>query len=145
MIAYPIAFEYNAKAGSGTASTWTTMAPEERAAVCAIPPEFDGPGRGYSPEDFFGLAVVNCFVATFKVIAEKSRLSFDSLSVEGRLVVDRDEKGRPCMSSFLMDVKVSAGANGNVDRILRILDKTSESCIVLNSVKTEVRFSFAVS
>jgi uncharacterized OsmC-like protein len=108
-------------------------------------PEFDGPGKGYSPEDFFGLAIVNCFAATFKVIAEKSRLSFDSLSVEGRLAVDRDEKGRPCMKSFLMDVKVSAGANGNVDRILRVLDKTSESCIVVNSVKTEVRFSFAVS
>jgi hypothetical protein len=56
LIVYPIHFEYSARASSGTASTWTTVAPEGRAAVCAIPPEFDGPGKGYSPEDFFGLA-----------------------------------------------------------------------------------------
>ncbi len=145
MISYPITFGYSAKANAGTHASWDAKAPEERVAVCAIPPEFEGPGKGYSPEDFFGLAIINCFVATFKVIAEKSRVSFETLSVDGKLVVDRDEKGRPWMSAFRIEATVLSGANGDPGRIQRVLEKTSESCIVVNSVKTDVSFSFAVT
>jgi organic hydroperoxide reductase OsmC/OhrA len=140
MTRYPIEFEYRSEAGNGIQLAWETRAPESRQAICAIPPEFEGPGKGYSPEDFFGLALLNCFVATFKVIAEKSRVSFESLSVQGRLVVDRDEQGRPCMKAMHIEAQVSPGTSGDVERIRRVLAKTSESCIVANSVKTEVTF-----
>jgi organic hydroperoxide reductase OsmC/OhrA len=144
VITYPLAFSYQSESASGTRAAWITHAPEGRSADCAIPPEFEGPGQGYSPEDFFGLALLNCFVATFKVIAEKSRVPFESLTVSGKLIVDRDEQGRPAMKSFALDARIVSGAGGDPARIRRVFDKTAESCIVANSVKTEVRFALEV-
>src|SRR5260370_40814827 len=53
----------------------------------SAPPEFLGePGR-WTPEHFLVAAVASCFVRTFSVIAEKSRLECASfnLDVEGML------------------------------------------------------------
>jgi organic hydroperoxide reductase OsmC/OhrA len=109
---------------------------------CAIPPEFEGPGGGASPEDFYVLALLNCFVATFKVFAQKSRVEFREIDARGVLTVDRDEKGVPWMARF----KLSATVYGpsDQDRVMALLEKTSRSCMILNSVKTEKTFEFGV-
>ena len=141
MLTYPMQFNASATGASGIATTWQTEA-GGKSLTAAIPPEFSGPGGGFSPEDFFALALQNCFVATFKVIAEKSRLSFSRIEVQSRLTVDRDENGRPWMAAFHLAVKVSGASS--VDNARRLLQKTSESCLVLNSVKTAKTFEFAV-
>jgi organic hydroperoxide reductase OsmC/OhrA len=120
MIRYPLEFNYTASASKDPA--WTTQAPEGRAASCAVPPEFEGPGGGFSPEDFFGLALLNCFMGTFKVIAEKSRVEFESLTASGTLTVDRDSEGKPWMSAFEI-----------------------RACIVAHSVKTRVTFALEMA
>ena len=141
MISYPLQFTYRAEAVMGTQTLWTTQTAEGRSAPCAVPPEFEGPGNGYSPEDFFGLSLLNCFVATFKVIAEKSKVPFKALTTLGSLTVDRDERGRPYMKTFGIEAHVSPGPDGESARIRRVFDKTTESCIVANSVKTQVIFT----
>ena len=143
MIRYPLEFRYSAAASQD--ATWSTNAPEGRSATCAVPPEFEGPGGGYSPEDFFGLALLNCFVGTFKVIAEKSRVSFESLAVSGGLTVDRDDQGRPCMTEFRIEARIWGGPLGDEARLRRIFEKTTQSCIVANSVKTRVTFSLEMN
>ena len=146
MIHYPIQFRVSSSAPSGISSPWSsTFYPkvgEPLISLVTIPPEFDGPGGGYSPEDFYALALVNCFVASFKVIAEKSKLNFKEIECEGLLTVDRDEKGSPWMSAFHFKIRL-AGV-GDVERGKRILEKTSLSCIVLNSVKTQKTFEWKV-
>jgi organic hydroperoxide reductase OsmC/OhrA len=107
----------------------------EDALVCAIPPEFEGPGKGYSPEDFFLLAVTNCFVATFKVFAEKSKLQFEDLNIQSELTVDRNEHGVPWMAKVFLDVDLINPSQP--DQAARLLTKTSQSCFVLNSIKSE--------
>jgi organic hydroperoxide reductase OsmC/OhrA len=141
MIQYPLQFSYTSQAAPGIGVSWQTTSPENRESPCAVPPEFEGPGGGYSPEDFFALALLNCFVATFKVIAEKSRVEFQQVSAGGTLTVDRDERGRPSMKMFEIHARITPGASGDVERIKRVFAKTTESCIVANSVKTEVKFS----
>jgi uncharacterized OsmC-like protein len=144
MIQYPLSFKVSSSANSGIQHPWTsTFTPsgeEPVISLVAIPREFEGPGGGYSPEDFYALALVNCFVATFKVFAEKSNLIFSDLECEAALVVDRDEKGIPWMSSFHLKGILS----GTVDpeRTRRILDKTSQACMILNSVKTVKTFEW---
>ena len=146
MIQYPLRFKVSSNANSGIQHPWTsTFTPSNEEPVIslvAIPQEFEGPGGGYSPEDFYALALVNCFVATFKVFAEKSNLIFRDLQCEGALIVDRDEKGVPWMSSFLLKGTLS----GSVDheRTRRILDKTTQSCMILNSVKTIKTFEWVI-
>lgn len=141
MITYPLKFPVNSHSESGAQSRWTSSVRSDDALTCAIPAEFQGPGGGYSPEDFFALAVSNCFVATFKVIAEKSRLSYDSIALSGELTVDRDAHGKPWMSEMLLKITLRCALEAH-ERALRLLDKVSQSCLVVNSVRTQVSFQF---
>ncbi|MBL7716336.1 MAG: OsmC family protein [Bdellovibrionales bacterium] len=142
MIQYPLHFSVSGQASSGMGSPWDTSVPSGKL-TAAIPPEFNGPGGGYSPEDFFALAAINCFIATFKVIAEKSKLQFESLSADGRLTVDRNDSGVPMMKFF--SVKATIQGVTDRERALRLLEKTSQSCLVMNSIKTEKTFEFLVN
>jgi uncharacterized OsmC-like protein len=145
MIQYPLDFKVSTKSEASVQSTWQSEVNSptgKLVSVVAIPPEFEGPGGGYSPEDLYSLALLNCFIATFKVIAEKSRLVFESIEGEGTLQVDRNESGVPWMKSFRMNFTLIGAADA--DRATRILEKTSQSCMILNSVKTEKSFHFEV-
>lgn len=143
MTNYPLSFSARAESLSENEKTWKTASEPMPPLTGAIPPEFGGPGGGYSPEDFYAFALLNCFMATFKVIADRSKLHYESIHLKGDLTVDRNEKGTPWMKHFRLHARL-AGAE-DIDRAQRILVKTSESCLVLNSVKTEKTFEFEVT
>lgn len=144
MIQYPLKFPFKASAQASVVSAWQTSTPTlEQQLPAAIPPEFSGPGGGYSPEDFYALAIANCFVATFKVFAEKSRLTFETIEVTGHLEVDRDEKGAPWMARVFLHVHLRGPSSA--ENAQRLLDKVKNSCLVLNSIKTEKIFEFKLS
>jgi organic hydroperoxide reductase OsmC/OhrA len=144
MIHYPLVFKVSASANEGIGANWSALSDSmPQPLPMSIPPEFEGPGGGYSPEDIYAFALMNCFIATFKVIAEKSKLTYQSLKTDGTLTVDRNESGVPWMKAFLLKVEV-AGAS-DVERTKRLLEKTSQSCMILNSVKTEKTFEFNVT
>ena len=134
-------FNVDAETSEGIQSLWTTKS-KEGAITCAIPPEFEGPGGGQSPEELFSLALLNCFFATFKVFAEKSKLAYRSLRASGILTVDKNEQGQPCMKHF--SIKVTLEADADRERCMRILEKTSKSCMILNSVVTTKEFTFSI-
>ncbi len=108
-------FKAEAKAANGMGGTWEIKS-YESLSKCAIPPEFGGPGGAFSPEDLFAQALTNCFVATFKVYAQASRVEFQSVNATSNLVVDTNEAGKPVMKK-----------------------------LILNSVKTELEFNLQVS
>jgi osmotically inducible protein OsmC len=143
MIKYPLSFLVFAEAKSGIQTQWETHSESlSENLVGAIPPEFEGPGKGYSPEDFYALALANCFVATFKVFAEKSNLTYSTLNVKVRLDVDRDEKGLPWMAKAHFDIELhQPNQNEKADMLLK---KVQKSCLVLNSVRTEKEFSVKI-
>lgn len=138
---YPMSFEVTANSAAGIQQTWSTGAGSQQV-TAAIPPEFEGPGGGYSPEDLYAMALTNCFVATFKVFAEKSRLGFSEVRTRAHLEVDRDDKGRPWMARFHLAVQLSGASS--VETAQRLLERTSQNCMILNSVRTEKTFSFEV-
>lgn len=143
MMTYPMLFKVTAEASSGIQTTWSTQSGSySQKALMAIPPEFSGPGGGFSPEDLYAMALANCFVATFKVFAEKSRLSFSELKVQTTLSVDRNEKGQPWMAKAGLNIELSGVAQKATAQ--RLLEKTSQSCMILNSVLTEKSFEFRV-
>ena len=143
MVKYPLSFKVKAQSEAGISQLWKTSAlAVDQELKMAIPPEFAGPGGGFSPEDIYALALANCFVATFKVFAEKSKLTFQQLDVDLELLVDRDEAGRPWMAESIMSVKLSGPSSA--ENALRLLNKTKESCLILNSVKTHKKFEFVI-
>jgi organic hydroperoxide reductase OsmC/OhrA len=141
MLKYPMKFTVSAESPSGIQTAWKTQAKSHDQEIpVAIPPEFDGPGNGLSPEDLYAMALQNCFIATFKVFAEKSKLQFRSIFVESVLALDRNEKGHPWMAHLHLHVTL-AGAN-QIENAQRILEKTTQSCMILNSVNTQKTFKF---
>ncbi len=142
MVQYPLTFNVNAETTAGIQPLWTSTAPPAEPIKMGIPKEFDGPGGGLSPEDLYAMALQNCFVASFKVFAEKSRLTYSKLKTKGLLQVDRGEDGHPWMSKFLLTVTVEGASK--VESIQRLLERTTKNCLILNSVKTQIQFQFDV-
>ncbi len=141
MIHYPLSFPVSSEAKSGINTPWQTIAPFQSLST-AILVEFEGNGGGFSPEDYFAMALINCFIATFKVVAEKSKLEFSEIKAKGNLIVDRNEKGVPMMKSF--HFKVSLSGAMDTERAKRLLEKTSQMCLIHQSVKTEIITDFEV-
>ncbi len=138
-MSHRLVFHTESVSNSDIGQSWTSKAGKFQATT-DIPVEFAGLGNGFSPEDYFALALSNCFIATFKVIASKSKLSFETVSVNLELILDLDENQRMIMKEAQLKV-ILKGAE-NQERALRILEKTTKSCMILNSVKTNIIFNF---
>ena len=140
MIKYPIEFSAKTISQSGIQADWISRTEEGLDGKISIPPVFNGPGKGFSPEDLFHLALTNCFVASFKVYAENSHLEYESLSVESKLVVDLNEARSPVMKEFFLDAKIKKPSNPEM--ALHLAKRASELGFILNSVTTVCHFSY---
>lgn len=128
-----MSFETEVTAPHGTRAVWQAHSAQYDLKV-SIPPEFAGPGGALSPEDLYAQALTNCFLATFKVLAENSKVTFENILVKGRLLVDRDEQKKPCMHSCHFTVKIMSPSDEG--KVRRLVDKAMQSGFILNSVKT---------
>lgn len=137
MTKYPIDFKAKSETKHGVQSTWSVESYGHKT-ICAIPPEFNGPGGGFSPEDLFAQALTNCLVATFKVYAENSKLTFTDLKVSTNLSVDQAEDRKVIMKKCHFNVTVIGSSNPDKTQLL--IKKSFESGFILNSVKTELSY-----
>lgn len=143
MYKFPMIFRVSTTTPSGAQTKWSTQTESNTAPLtCAIPPEFNGPGGGYSPEDLYALALANCFAATFKVFAQNSKLEYSNLHIAGELAVDRNGKGHPWMARMHLSIELTGVSNASLAE--RVLEKTKMGCLILNSVNTEKTFSLSI-
>ena len=134
-------FISSSKSQSGIQNSWTSSA-SGFDVIIDIPKEFDGQGNGFSPEDIYALALQNCFIATFKVIAEKSKFEFLEIFIDLDLILDKNDNQQNVMKEAHFKIKLSG--TPNKEKALRLLEKTTKSCMILNSVKTELFFNFEI-
>ena len=127
-------FIVNAKAGPGIQSPWTASMAGQSEIVLAIPPQFQGPGTGWSPEDLYAQALLNCFIATFKFFAEKSSFPFETLEGEAILTPGKNDKGTLIMKEIVIKVQLTGAADK--DKAKALLEKASANCLIMNSVNT---------
>lgn len=135
MINYPISFYANAETHMGVEDAWQVEASDFKTS-CSVPKEFEGGGEALSPEDYYLMALQNCFVATFKVYAKYSKLSFSQLQVKAELIVDKDQEAKPFMKTVKLDVKISEASDEKKAQLL--YKKTLENGFILRSIKTEI-------
>ena len=142
MIKYPLSFESQTTAQSGTRGTWVTQS-QQHSSECCVPKEFLGSGGALSPEDLFNHALTNCFIATFKVYAENSKLSFDSVKADSQLVVEEDQTNhKVTMKSIKIHVKIFKPSDR--EKALKLAERASNDGFILNSVKTDRYFTFEI-
>ncbi len=138
---FPLEFSVSSSSTSGIDTLWDAKY-EKNSLKCAIPPCFEGPGKGASPEDLYALSLLNCYIATFKVFAEKSRLKYDKIEGTAKLVLDQDPSGNPWMAKVILNYKLFSPDDKN--RAERILKKVETQSMVINSVKSNVEINWTV-
>ena len=145
MVNYPLNIESVSTANSGIQNEWSSSAGSFGPIGLSIPREFDGPNTQMSPEDLFAMSLVNCFTATFKVVAEKADLSFEDL--KGHAVVSIDHSGENRGDVLVTEVHFKFNLSGveEKEKAQRLLEQTSRQCILINSIKAEPEFEFEVN
>jgi peroxiredoxin-like protein len=104
----------------------------------APPVQFGGPGNRWSPETLLVAAVADCFVLSFRAIAQASKLAWLSLSCEVVGTLDRVEKVTK-FTEFKVRASLRVPPETKEERVRRILEKAEESCLITNSLSGKVQ------
>jgi len=110
----------------------------------APPPEFDGPGDAWSPEQLLLAAVATCFTFTLRAAAQGSRVDYISLDLTVEGMVDRLD-GRMRFSEIVLRPRLQVPAGTEPARGLRVLEKAERTCIVSASLATPVRLEAEIA
>ena len=144
MMKFPIKFDVEATASSGMGSGWTAQADALPPIPSAIPVEFMGQGGGYSPEDLFAIALLNCLIATYKVYCEKSKISFQQIKAKASLTVDKlPDHGGLGMTQIEVTLNVEGASDPTQAR--QVLENAIKDCAVSNSIKSGKTFQIHIS
>ncbi|GAB4185754.1 MAG: hypothetical protein Tsb0015_02930 [Simkaniaceae bacterium] len=138
----PMQFRVFSSSESGIQTVWEGKMENLDPITMAIPPDFNGPGGGYSPEDLFALSGLTCLIATFKVYAEKTEASYEEISGFADLIIDKPEKGPLAITKLEINVAVK-GAKDK-EKIKKLLEEAKRSCLVANAMKIDLQFTFDV-
>lgn len=141
MVKLPVEFSSEASATNDFEKSWSITSSGSKT-ICSIPTEFGGMGGGFSPEDLFMQALMNCFIATFKVYSKASKVSFSSVSVKGLLIVDHDSSSKVTMKKAILEINLF-GVD-RPDRIETLVAKVFKDGFILNSVKTEIQHTLKI-
>jgi len=136
-----IDFSVSSVSTSGIKTVWEAKYADTCLNI-AIPRCFGGPGNEASPEDLYLLSLLNCLIATFKVFAEKSKLSYERLDGFAKLNLIQESSG---VSSFKnIEIKLELFSPDNHVKAERLFNKVESQSMIVNSVKTNVDINWTI-
>jgi peroxiredoxin-like protein len=104
--------------------------------ISAAPAEFGGPGDQWSPEHLLVASVADCFILTFRAIANASKFSWENLEASAEGVLERIDKVTR-FTSFTISVTLVVPQGTDIDKARRLLDKAETGCLITNSMSAE--------
>lgn len=142
MAKLPLKFEVEASASPGVSNCWTSKTDDLDPIRCSIPAEFMGCGTGYSPEDLFALALLNCLIAMFKFSCDRGRLTFRE--VKGRAVSTLD--GAPTSLSIThVEIFLDVTGASDVPKVKQALETAIKECPISHSIKSGKSFHLNIT
>jgi organic hydroperoxide reductase OsmC/OhrA len=109
----------------------------------ASPAEFGGPGNRWSPETLLVAAVADCFVLTFRAVAQASRLPWMRLQCEVEGTLDRIERALQFTRFDLrVELQIPEGVDGDLAR--QLLEKAERACLISSSLKAATHLASSV-
>ena len=103
----------------------------------ASPAEFDGPGDRWSPETLLVGAVADCFILTFRAVANASKLSWLSLDCDVTGTLDRVDRLTQ-FTHFDMTAQLMVPAGADAAAARHALEKAERNCLISSSLKAAV-------
>ncbi len=104
----------------------------------APPAEFGGPGDRWSPETMLAGAVAGCFILTFRAVARASSMAWLSIECAAEGVLDRVD-GLLQFRAFIVRPRVTVPSGTDRTRLLRVLHKAEQGCLVANSLRATMK------
>jgi uncharacterized OsmC-like protein len=140
---FPLNFKVEAEATYGISNTWMGSANDYPKIEIAIPCEFKGPGKAYSPEDLYALAVLNCLIAVYKGVCEKNEMKFDKILGSVELTMNKSCENSHIILSHL-DITFTVIGASDKDKARKLFDLSVKNCPVTNSIKSGTTLHFHI-
>ena len=99
----------------------------------AAPPEFGGEPGLWTPEHLLLASVSTCFVATFRAVAEASKLEIHGLEVSAEGIVEKQEGGFR-FTRITLHPLLTIVHDEDRERAGRLLEKAERICLVARSI-----------
>src|ERR1041385_1894949 len=103
----------------------------------AAPPELGGEPGMWPPEHLLLGAVATCYVATFRAIAERSKLSVAGMEVDVDGKLEKDEGGFH-FSEINISPAILVERKEDLDRAQRLSEKAERACLISRSLSSKI-------
>lgn len=140
---HPFPHHYAVTALAGPAGVVTLRSPELEDVQSTAPPEFGGPPGNWSPETLLVAAVADCFVLSFRAVANASKLEWTEIDCGAVGVLDKTAEGM-WFTAIELSVNLRIPAGADPARAERLLQKAEQSCLVTRSLKSAVHLNAQV-
>jgi organic hydroperoxide reductase OsmC/OhrA len=130
--------EYEASISDIESSPWQSQVHDQTLDV-SVPAEYGGAEEGATPEHIYAASLLNCYVATLRVVAQKSHV--DLVVTDGKITVELNEDAQPPLSDASINIECSAD---DQERAERVAEKAKEHCYIHRSVSTEITVNLTV-
>ncbi len=105
-----------------------------------VPREFGGPGDQWSPEALLIAAVADCFVLTFRAMAEPSHIKWHALDCDAIGTLERVDRSTQ-FTYIQLSVRISVPEDIEEEKVLGVLKKAEDACLITNSLTATVTLS----
>jgi peroxiredoxin-like protein len=103
----------------------------------SAPPQFQGDPGLWTPEHLLVASVATCFLATFRALAENSKLEVARLEVEAEGLLEKEEGGFK-FTQVLVRPKLAITTLADRERAQRLLEKAEHACLITRSLSAQV-------
>ena len=109
----------------------------------APPPEFGGPEGVWSPETLFTASVSDCFILSFRAVAQAKKYDWLDLECETDAILERVDR----ITQFTqLNLRAKLTVPSGADRELaeKLLKRAKDICLVTNSMTAEKTLEFDI-
>ena len=136
--------QYQVKAVGNSAGNLDVSVTNIPDLAVAAPAQFGGPGDKWSPEDLFMASITSCFILSFRAIARASKLDWVSIECDSAGTLERID-GKTQFTKVVSKANLVVTAGESIENAEQLLHKADKSCLVSNSLTTEITLECLVS
>ncbi|GAB1262746.1 OsmC family protein [Aurantivibrio plasticivorans] len=109
----------------------------------AAPADFDGPGDQWSPETLLMASVANCFVLSFRAVANAMQFQWLEIECKADGVLDKVDRSIQ-FTDILTTVSLTIPSSVDTAKAEKVLEKSHRACLISNSLSCETRLEFTL-
>ena len=134
---------YQVSANAETEGTFVLKPANLPQLISAPPAQFGGPGNQWSPEHLLVASVADCFILTFRAVAQASKLVWNNLEASAEGVLERVDRVTR-FTTITVSATLTVPAGTNIDKARQLLEKAEAACLITNSLSGETHLEIEI-